>query len=85
MRLLAMSKKGGNMKEETYRSTLVQVIQWMDCNGHSNSKIRRIVDLVLNHNQEIDQAIDYANREEEVTKQILQQRREREIRQSKSS
>ena len=28
---------------------LVAVIQWLDSNGQSNSKIREIVDICLNH------------------------------------
>ena len=48
------------------------VIQWLDRNRQSDSKIRRIVDLVLNHNFTADHAIDYANREEEVAIQLGQ-------------
>jgi len=59
-------------KSETYRSVLVMVIQWLDQNKKSDSKIRRIVDLVLNHNLTAEHAIDYANREEEVAIQLGQ-------------
>tara|TARA_A100001201_G_scaffold85079_1_gene75291 strand:+ start:347 stop:535 length:189 start_codon:yes stop_codon:yes gene_type:complete len=59
-------------KSEIYRSVLVMVIQWLDRNRQSDSKIRRIVDLVLNHNFTAEHAIDYANREEEVAIQLGQ-------------
>ena len=57
-------------KEQTYRAALVQVIQWMDCNSLSNTKMRRIVDMVLNHDASIERAIERANQEQEVLIEI---------------
>ena len=43
--------KGKQMtKENTNRLVLQRVIQWLDENGKSNTKIRKVVDMVLNHN-----------------------------------
>ena len=39
-------------KEKTYLLTLQKVIIWLDANGKSNSKIREVVDMVLNHDDE---------------------------------
>ena len=39
-------------KEKTYLLTLQKVIIWLDANGESNSKIRGVVDMVLNHDDE---------------------------------
>jgi hypothetical protein len=36
-------------KENTNRLVLQRVIQWLDETGKSNTKIRRVVDMVLNH------------------------------------
>jgi len=33
--------------------TLVEVIQWMDSNGHSDTEIRRKVDTILNFEKDI--------------------------------
>jgi len=33
--------------------TLVEVIQWMDSNGHSNTEIRSKVDTILNFEKDI--------------------------------
>ena len=36
-----------------YDWTLVEVIQWLDSNGHSNTKIREKVDLMLNFEKDL--------------------------------
>ena len=36
-----------------YNSTLVEVIQWMDSNGHSDTEIRSKVDTILNFENDI--------------------------------
>ena len=36
-----------------YNSTLVDVIQWMDSNGHSDTEIRSKVDTILNFEKDI--------------------------------
>ena len=36
-----------------YDQTLVKVIQWLDSNGHSNTKIRETVDLMLNFEKDL--------------------------------
>jgi hypothetical protein len=36
-----------------YHSTLVEVIQWLDSNGHSNTEIRSKVDTMLNFEKDI--------------------------------
>ena len=53
-------------KEDTYRRTLVEVISFLDFNKHSNTKTRRIVDMVLNHDATFDRAVFVANKEAEV-------------------
>ena len=46
-----------------YDQTLVKVIQWLDNNGHSNTEIREIVDMMLNFEKDLK-----ANSEMELTK-----------------
>ena len=41
-------------KELNYEMTLQRVINWLDRNGKSNTKIRRVVDMVLNHDTSFD-------------------------------
>ena len=36
-----------------YDQTLVKVIQWLDSNGHSNTKIREKVDSMLNFEKDL--------------------------------
>ena len=36
-----------------YHSTLVEVIQWLDSNGHSDTEIRSKVDTILNFEKDI--------------------------------
>jgi len=36
------------------RETLIDVIQWLDEKNFSNTKIRSKVDIVLNHNKDMD-------------------------------
>jgi uncharacterized membrane protein YjjP (DUF1212 family) len=53
-------------KEDTNRLVLQRVIQWLDANGHSNTKMRRVVDMVLNHDADYERAINVANREADI-------------------
>ena len=52
-------------KENTNRLVLQRVIQWLDENGKSNTKIRKVVDMVLNHNADYGKAVYVANKEEQ--------------------
>ena len=36
------------------RATLIEVIQWLDEKNFSNTEIRSKVDVVLNHNKDMD-------------------------------
>ena len=63
---LRKDKNKMEKKEETYRRALVQVIRFLDSNKHSNTKTRRIVDMVLNHDATFDRAVFVADREAEV-------------------
>ena len=38
------------------RKTLIEVIQWLDEKNFSNTKIRSKVDVVLNHNKDMDES-----------------------------
>jgi hypothetical protein len=40
---------------ELQRETLIDVIQWLDEKNFSNTKIRSKVDVVLNHNKDMDE------------------------------
>jgi len=53
-------------KEDTNRLVLQLVIQWLDSNGKSNTVIRRVVDMVLNHDADYERAIFVANKEADV-------------------
>tara|TARA_R100001460_G_scaffold104009_1_gene149491 strand:- start:38 stop:262 length:225 start_codon:yes stop_codon:yes gene_type:complete len=53
-------------KEDTNRLVLQRVIQWLDGNGHSNTRMRRVVDMVLNHDADYERAINVANREADI-------------------
>ena len=46
-----------------YHSTLVEVIQWLDSNGHSDTEIRSKVDTMLNFEKDLK-----AGSEMELTK-----------------
>jgi len=46
-----------------YNSTLVEVIQWLDSNGHSDTEIRSKVDTMLNFEKDLK-----AGSEMELTK-----------------
>ena len=53
MSLMFIKRRESNMNKTIERinkqhSALVDVIQWLDSNGHSNKPIREIVDEVLN-------------------------------------
>jgi len=37
------------------RATLIEVIQWLDEKNFSNTEIRSKVDVVLNHNKDMDE------------------------------
>ena len=37
------------------RATLIEVIQWLDENNFSNTEIRSKVDVVLNHNKDMNE------------------------------
>ena len=41
-----------------YDWTLVEVIQWLDSNGHSNTKIREKVDEMLNFEKDLKKESD---------------------------
>jgi len=56
------------MKEDTNRLVLQQVIQWLDATGNSNTRIRRVVDMVLNHDADYERAINVANREADINR-----------------
>ena len=53
--------KGKNNMDSTiklihkYDRTLVDVIQWLDSNGHSNTEIRNKVDVMLNFEKQLKQ------------------------------
>ena len=66
-------------KEETYHRTLVDVIRFLDSNKHSNTKTRRIVDMVLNHDACYGRAIFVANKEAEVSASLKKERKEKRV------
>ncbi len=51
---------------EDLNRTLSDVIQFLDSNGHSNTKTRRVVDMVLNHDASYERAVFVANKEEKI-------------------
>jgi hypothetical protein len=55
-------------KEDTNRLVLQRVIQWLDETGNSNTRIRRVVDMVLNHDADYERAINVANREADINR-----------------
>ena len=66
-------------KEETYHRTLVDVIRFLDSNKHSNTKTRRIVDMVLNHDACYGRAVFVANKEAEVSASLKKERKEKRV------
>ena len=60
---------------EDLNRTLSEVIQFLDSNGHSNTKTRRIVDMVLNHDASYDRAVFVANKEAEVLASLKKERK----------
>jgi len=66
-------------KEETYHRTLVDVIRFLDSNKHSDTKTRRIVDMVLNHDACYGRAIFVANKEAEVSASLKKERKEKRV------
>ena len=63
-------------KEDTYRRVLIDVIRFLD-EGYkrSNTKTRRIVDMVLNHDATYDRAVFVANKEAEVSASLKKERK----------
>ena len=57
-------------KELNYELTLQRVINWLDRQGSSNTKIRRVVDMVLNHDADFDRAVYVADKEADVNNQV---------------
>ncbi len=58
-------------KEDTYRKTLIDVIRFLDEGyQHSDTKTRRIVDMVLNHDASYGRAVFVANKEAEVLESL---------------
>ena len=63
-------------KEDTYRRVLIDVIRFLDEGyKHSNTKTRRIVDMVLNHDATYDRAVFVANKEAEVSASLKKERK----------
>ena len=63
-------------KEDTYRRVLIDVIRFLDEGyKHSNTKSRRIVDMVLNHDATYDRAVFVANKEAEVSASLKKERK----------
>ena len=63
-------------KEGTYRRVLIDVIRFLDEGyKHSNTKTRRIVDMVLNHDASYDRAVFVANKEAEVLASLKKERK----------
>ena len=63
-------------KEDTYRRVLIDVIRFLDEGyKHSNTKTRRIVDMVLNHDASYDRAVFVANKEAEVLASLKKERK----------
>ena len=67
-------------KEDTYRRVLIDVIRFLDeGDKHSNTKTRRIVDMVLNHDASYDRAVFVANKEAEVLASLKKEREEKRV------
>ena len=65
-------------KEDTYRRVLVDVIRFLDEGyKHSDTKTRRIVDMVLNHDATYDRAVFVANKEAEFSASLKKEREEK--------
>ena len=63
-------------KEDTYRRVLIDVNRFLDEGyKHSNTKTRRIVDMVLNHDATYDRAVFVANKEAEVSASLKKERK----------
>ena len=63
-------------KEDTYRRVLIDVIRFLDEGyKHRNTKTRRIVDMVLNHDASYDRAVFVANKEAEVLASLKKERK----------
>ena len=59
-------------------AVLVQVIQWLDSNSHSNKPIREAVDKILNHSKRLHEASDQEIKEFNDQDQRLQMYEEKE-------
>ena len=55
-----------NLIIEDLKKTLSDVIVFLDSNKHSDTKTRRVVDMILNHDASYDRAVFVANREDEI-------------------
>ena len=53
-------KKGLTPSQHDFRELLVKMIVFLDGNGHSDTEMRTTVNLILNHNWEVDEAIKEA-------------------------
>ena len=59
-------KTNTNLIIEDLKRTLSDVIVFLDSNKHSDTKTRRVVDMILNHDASYDRAVFVANREDEI-------------------
>jgi len=53
-------KKALTPSQHDFRELLVKMIVFLDGNGHSDTEMRTTVNLILNHNWEVDEAIKEA-------------------------
>jgi len=52
------------------RSTLVEVIRFLDSNGHADTKVRESVDKILNHSKDLEEKSE--KEIENITRHYLQ-------------
>ena len=60
-----------NLIIEDLKKTLSDVIVFLDSNKHSDTKTRRVVDMILNHDASYDRAVFVANREDEINSSYI--------------
>ena len=70
-------------KEQDYHGALVEAIRTIDDVQYGKfhpkwARLRRIVDLVLNHDRTIEYAIEKAELEVKITQDVYAQRKEKE-------
>tara|TARA_R110002020_G_scaffold113275_2_gene260639 strand:- start:115 stop:567 length:453 start_codon:yes stop_codon:yes gene_type:complete len=53
-------KKGFTPSQHDFRELLVKMIVFLDGNGHSDTEMRTTVNLILNHNWEVNEAMEEA-------------------------